>query len=523
MFNKNILYTLIGLNLISGNCILNAQSTTKRTYSLEQDKIETVRNPWISMPTPASIGFSTQSEGNQVSLGLDHQNGDYKLAGQAGQKNALLFDASMFQKVGETFRFYGHFGLNYSHQNERAYYDLIFPTENAYVMGANRKGKYNQYIYDLNFKVATTDLNGWNFGMGIDYKAADLSRILDPRPRVLAAHYQLTPAVTYKLNESNRLGLSAYYRFEKQRMTGITQVNDDTNYKYYFSTGLDNAYINVDFGGFFRIYSDHIVGGDLQYGLTSSDWTWTTSLGISHHDLEMTGSQKRIPGTYSQDIFRATSKVTWQRPHMLHILGVNGSYQDGSNTAFIQDFVQITDEYGHVSEKWVTEYKNKTYTHNNYDLAASYDLYIGNIEAKDYSMKFGVSGSMKHFERKYLLPTSKHEMTNATADAYYGLRLYNKKQHKVWMTLGGGIVTPLDQQMLLVNNNDYAGLVLRANEVYYNLSAYNYKVDVNYSFPISLGTSELIGYIQAMYKQTNSENDDFDYMHASITVGILNF
>ena len=523
MLNKNILYTLAGLTLISGNCVLNAQSTTKGTYSLEKEDIETVQNPWVSMPTPAAIGFSTQSEGNQVSLKIDHQSGDYKLAEDAGQENALMFDASMFQKIGETFRFYGHFGLNYSHQNDRAYYDLIFPTENAYVMGANRKGKYNQYLYDLNFKVATIDLNSWNFGMGIDYKAGDLSRILDPRPRVLAAQYQLTPAVTYKLNESNRFGLSAFYRFEKQRMTNITQVNDDKNYTYYFTTGLDNAYTTVDFGGFFRIYSDHILGADLQYGLTSDNWTWTSSIGMSHHDLKMTGSERRIPGTYTQDKFKAITKVTWESSNMLHAFGADASYRNGSNTAYVQKYVQSTDEYGNVSEKWVTEYKNKTYTHNNYDFSASYDLYLGDVDAKDYSMKFGVSGAMHHFERKYLLPTSKHDMTNTTADAYYSIRLYNKNQHKVWFSVGGGIVTPLDQSMLLVNNNDYAGLVLRANEVYYNLSAYNYKVDLNYSFPISMGSSKLIGYIKAMYKQTNSEDNDLDYLQTSITVGVLNF
>jgi len=523
MLNKNILYTLVSLAVIGGHCTINAQSTAKSGYSLEQDQIETVQNPWNSMPTPAAIGFSTQSEGNQVSLGLDHQSGDYKLSEQAGRNNALLFDASMFQKIGEKFRFYGHFGLNYSHQDDRAYYDLIFPTENAFVMGANRKGKYNQYVYDLNFKVATTDFNGWNFGMGIDYKAADLSRILDPRPRVLAAQYQLTPAVTYQLNESNRLGVSAYYRFEKQRMTGITQVDADTNYTYYFTTGLDNAYTTVDFGGFFRIYSDNIVGLDMQYGFTSQDWTWTSSVGIAHHDLKMTGSERRIPGTYTQDVFRASTNVTWKRPNGLHVFGLKGSYQDGSNTAYIQKYVQTTDDYGNVSEKWVTEYKNKTYTHSNYDVSASYDYFLGDIDNKDYSMKFGISGSMHHFERKYLLPTSKHDMTNATADAYYSLRLYNKNEHRVWFTVGGGIVSPLDQSMLLINNNDYAGLVLRPNETYYNLSAYNYKVDVNYSFPIAVGTSELVGYIKAMYKQTNSEENDLDYMHTSITVGLLNF
>ncbi len=523
MIKRNLIYTLASLTAMFGTQTLLHAQEEYSLQTLEQIQVESVENPWNTLPNAAALGFTTHSEGSHVSMGYIHEGGDYHLAGEAGRKNNLVFDASMYQSVGDLFRFSGHFGLNYSHQNDRAYNDLLYPTENAYLFGAKRKGTYNIYVYDLNFQVATVELNGWNFGLGVDYKAGDLSRILDPRPRVLGAEYQLTPSATYKLNDKHRFGVSAYYRFEKQRLDGIIQVNDDVDYEYFFTTGLDNAYSTVSYGGFFRRYEDNIWGIDLQYGLNSDDWTWVSSVGAAYHDLEMLGAEKRKPGTYDCTDIHAQTMVTLKRDNQMHTVGLQATYLDGANTTYIQDYEQDFDEFGNDSERWVTKYKFVTYKHKNLDLSASYDLFLGDIDEKDYSMKMGLSGAYKKFEREYLLPYSDHEMSTANLDAYFGMRLYNKDNRKLWLTVGGGMVVPMDQTMLLVNNNEYAGLVLRADEAYYNRSAYNYNAELTYSFPIVVGKTAVNAYVKAEYKQTESEDDGFDYMKAALTFGILTF
>ncbi len=522
MIKRTLIYTLASLAVMgSAQTMLYAQEYNIQT--LEQKQIESVENPWNALPNAAALGFSTHSEGSQVAVGFNHEDGDYHLAGEAGRQNGLNFDASMYQSIGELLRFSGHFALNYTHQNDRAYNDMLFPTENAYLFGAKRKGTYNIYTYDLNFKVATVDLNGWNFGFGLDYKAGDLSRILDPRPRVLSAEYQLTPSATYKFNDKHRLGVSAYYKFEKQRLDNIIQTNKDLDYDYFFTTGLDNAYSTVSYGTFFRSYEDNIVGLDMQYGLSASQWNWVTSVGAAFHNLAMVGEEKRKPGTYDCTDIHVQTAVTLKRSNQLHSFGVQATYLDGANTAYVQDYEQVFDEHGNSSEEWITQYKFVTYKHKNIDVSAKYDLYLGDVNQKDYSMQMGLSGAYKKFKREYILPYSEHEMSAANVDAYFGTRLYNKNNRKLWLTVGSGLVLPIDQTMSLFNDNEYSDLVLRADEAHYNRFAYNYNAELTYSFPLVVGKTALNAYVKAEYKQLVSEDSAFDRTRAALTFGILTF
>lgn len=78
----------------------------------------------------------------------------------------------------------------------------------------------------------------------------DLSRLRDPRSRVMLADYAIIPSMTsHGFQRWHALGLDFYYRFPgNNSLDNITTVQREKQFEYYLFEGLENYWMTTELG-----------------------------------------------------------------------------------------------------------------------------------------------------------------------------------------------------------------------------------------------------------------------------------
>ena len=303
-------------------------------------------------------------------------------------------------------------------------------------------GSYDTQNFDCTAAISTIPipLSGESmdremaFGIKLDYKVGDLSRLRDPRSRSELLDYKLTPAATFTFGY-HTLGVSGYYNRRKEKIPNITTVQTDPNLMYYTMSGMENANgIVGGYSGFTREWVNHQFGAELNYGYQHDGLNSLTSVSISRGQEDAWGQYKYEPGQYTSYIYKVASHNRIKSGALLHHLDLDMDFTQGYADEYRQQLIQEKDaQKGYTSYRYETQIEyQKRYQVKTTN--ASFHYQVSVIDGPAIDSYAGLRFSMQHASNKHLLPLSDFQYDHFNVQVEAGKAFFNKQ---LWIDLSG--------------------------------------------------------------------------------------
>ncbi len=189
------IYILISAALFSTVNIAEAQKKdtlpVPSPVPLKVREFQIVKQQWNITENSAGMGINKVSTGSLTTMGISRQVGDLHRAQEGNALNGLEFKTDRFDRFNDKLFLKGTFSFNLDKEYNRAWSD-VFHTYNSspYIFGSSVKGTYETQTFRLTFMLFTARTGRFNYGVGLDYKVADMSRQRDPRSRSYLLDYK---------------------------------------------------------------------------------------------------------------------------------------------------------------------------------------------------------------------------------------------------------------------------------------------------------------------------------------------
>jgi len=532
MLNKHIINIL--LLLIVAN--ISAQST----YHPEQHELLYLTNHWLSTKNAAGLSVSDfQAHGNSE-ISYNDAKGDLHRAQEGDRVSGLKFNSERFDKINEKWLTWGSLEFQMNSEDNRAWSDVMNTyNNNPYIFGDSVKGSYDLQYFDLHAKISHKINKRFAIGLGLDYYAADMSRQRDARTRTYVANYGASPSLIYQISQNQAFGLTAGFRFEKEKMPGVITVQANPNIDYYFMLGNENAYALLDgYIGFDRQFVSSVYSGSIQYLVKNKKINWLTEIGISSKLQQTLGSERESPGLYQSSAINLASRFNTKIDDKLLHIGLNGFFNSGSADEYLQERVEIRDTAnGSVSFKWNTLYAYKgRYSTDSYQLDFQANIRKLLNHGSDYSWTAGVDGQFNGFSNIYQLPYSAYENQRLRVGLNGSLRVYNKNNHKVTIMANGGYSFSVNDIIQLnsiastvpgMGSTNFekatykiAREVLIPDMLFYKSNITDVRTNARYSFPIKAKKIFFTGQLSA-YIGVKQGGNSGTWTSAGISFGLI--
>ncbi len=529
-------HIILILSLLAFTLILRAQSPLQ----MEEYELNVLLHSWTQTQNAAGLGLSTIKAEGITELGYNQNAGDYHRAQEGNARNGIDFYSERFDQIGKNLVSWGSFNFKMDREKNRKWSDVMNTyNNNPYIFGSNVAGDYDRQLFDFHAKVGTRLPGKFNFGLGIDYKVADFSRLRDPRSRIFFADYAAIPGITFKLNEKNVIGLNLSVRYQKEQLPNITTVQDDPNLKYYSFFGMENADgIIAGYNSFERQFVSNFYGFDVQYAYKNDRIKFLLNAGTFIQNQDIFENLKQSPGSFHSINFKGNAVLNILLNRLLLNTSLVGNLKKGAADENLQELITVRDTAtGIASQQWVTlhTYKNR-FINNTSD--AQFDLNIRNIntEKNDFSWIAGVNAGIMSFQNRYNLPLSEMNIHRGNAGIYGHYRILNMKNHRITLdaainyefgfdnllTLGeNSLVLPTQGASTFVEGTyEVATKVILPDFNFYNSSATKYNLETKYSFPLHFKKLNMIGYTKVFYEQTRSTSIG-NWTSTGVSIGII--
>lgn len=476
---------------VSASAQENGSPADGNPISAERRVLEEDAHTWLLTRNAAGLSLYDMSESSVARIGAERSVGKLHLAQEGNSVNTVYFGSDRYSSLGDYLRLYGSFDMKLERENDRAWSDVVDTYNgNPYIYGSGRKGEYEYLEYRLKAKLSSVELGRFTYGIALDYKVADLSRMLDPRPRNVMADYSLIPSATFRVSGKSRIGADVYYRFNKSKLKSIKTVEDDS-YLYYDYQGMENV-ISVSTSTFKRQFIGKHWGYDLQYSLNTGRVNWLTSFGYDARKDEIKDHQHASPGQYKAETYSLTSALRVTAAGGMHSVTFNGSYRDGNADAYTQEYVSETSATGVTSSYYVTVYSALALRNYTTDLSLRYRFYSIN-DAGDYSWYLGGGTTYYCFHEQYLLPYSSRRMGTYGITVEGGMDFVKKGEHRFSgeAALQGNLRGK--NEISLYSSTVISENVLLPDMDYFKSKKAGGQLKLNYTFPIQTRKSKLRG------------------------------
>lgn len=525
MMKKYIYKSILCISLCTGGALL-AQSgdSIKSPSTLKERELQILNQQWGFTPNAAGMGMDVVNSGSLTTLGVKRSVGDYHRAQEGSAYNTLNFSTDRYDKFSDNLYMKGSFSFSLDKEFERSWSD-VFNTYNSnpYIYGSSVKGNYETQKFALNFRLFTANKGKFNYGFELDYNVADMARQRDPRSRSYLLDYTLAPGITYSINKNNVVGINLSYRFEKEKMPGLSTIQTDPNLKYYDFKGLEHVVGTIGgYKGFERQFLSDKYGVAAQYNYKRDGLKWLTSVGFEWQWQETLGNKKQSPGSYNSYIYKLVSDLTIDKKSYIHNLKLTATMVDGGADEYIQEQESYRDPVtGITTETWVTKYTFKNrFVVRTYDAQASYDIYAKKASNNSYKWSAGVVASYNEFSNKFYLPSSDYNVSKLFGGVRGMVSLYSTKGRDLdvnFRAIGG---YPVTTDLNLSRDNEYTNSVLRPDLEYHKLKTFDVGGDVRYTFPVKFGKSTFFGYAK-IYAGNIFATDGFNWFSAGVSIGLL--
>ncbi len=497
-----------------------AQTMTAEKYQLADE-----RQLWNESQNAAGLAHDMRDSSDNRGVAyfdLSHNSGTYHRVQEGNQQNLLRFFTERYQKIGRYLYGYGSFDFDMGRTKQRAWSDVLRTyNSNPFISGSSVFGKYDHQNFTLNAKLASVRLGNFNYGAALYYKVGDLSRLRDPRSRIRLADYQITPSVTYTFgktteNTQHTLGVAAWYHRYKEKLAGLTTVQDAPDLKYYEMSGLEYARGTAGgYSSYWREYVNHLFGGELSYAIKGDGLHSVNTVTLQHGSEYIYGQYQYEPGHWYTNNYGFKTRNRIGRGNTLHAIDAHVNYEEGYADQYNQELITVR-EGAYTTQYW----KNKMTYHKRYQLkkldwGLHYRLsFIDDDAVAGYA---GLIYDMQSVSNKHLLATSqlKYSASQFTLEGGYGFlakRLWVKAyamyhlKHKTDLALSNA-------------TTDYAVGVLIPDMEYYQANYWKGHLEVMYQQPLTIKGSKTLWFVKLYGSYLRTDNS-LDSKSAGISVGL---
>ncbi len=474
---------------------------------------------WRLTNNAAGLGLDSAQNRGYALFNAEHWNGDYTRVQEGTQQNQLRFETERYQTVGKYLHAYGHFDFDYGRTKNRAWADVMRPyNANPFISGSSISGKYDSQDFNFTAALGTVELNGWRYGLRLDYNVGDLSRLRDPRSRSQLLDYKLSPAVTYSFGQQT-VGLSGFYHRRKEKITGVTTVQQNATMKYYLMSGLEHAEGTVGgYSSFSREWVDHRFGAELSYAEKTSARHSLLALSISRGEEYAYGQYKYEPGRYVHYQYGAKTLDRFYMGNTIHQLDLQVDYEQAYADEYRQELLQEKDaQTGYTSYSYRTQivYK-KRYQMNQLHADLRYRIHF--TQQQEEQAYAGIHAALNSAKNKHLLPASEMSHGGMQLMAEGGMSLGSG----FWVdAAAGGFFAKTPNLSLADATTDYATGVLLPDMNYYEANYWHGRLQLTYEFPLTIKGETSRWFVRA-YGDYLRTNNSLDAKMLGLSVGLFN-
>ncbi len=477
---------------------------------------------WRTTKNAAGLSLDSMVNRGWAAFTIEHNSGSYHRVQEGSQKNRLRFQTERYQKIGRFLVGYGQFAFDMDRTKNRAWADVYRPYDaNPYYPGSNVVGKYDQQSFDFTGALGSVGLSNWRFGLRLDYKVGDLSRLRDPRSRSELLDYQLTPSATFSLGQHS-LGLAPYYHRRKEKMPTLTTVQNDPNLSYYEMRGLEQCIGAIGaYKSFNRQWVDHRLGFQFSYAYHHQNLHSLNTIGFERGEEDILENEKREPAHYGSSTFSLSSLNRIHQATKLHEIDLNISYQQAYGDEYTQQRIQETDpSTGVVSYRHITLITyNKRYQMKQLKGGIRYRMNF--IDMQQTTAYIGARFCLQNTYQKRILPTSTFDNKQSDIIIESGKTLLKRK---LWIDLSCRyhFAGTKDRDLSLAEPTSiYAQQVLFPDMEYYKADYWRGHLQLTYQFPLRIKGTETHWFIRA-YGDYLKTNNSLDGKCAGLTIGLYN-
>lgn len=490
--------------LLTALFTINCSLITSNAQGIAQYRYEDATQLWRLTDNAAGLSLDSAKNRGIAYFDLQHREGDYRRVQEGGQKNQLEFYTERYQRINSILVGYGSFRFDMDRTKDRAWCDVMRPyNSNPFFSGSNISGKYDTQQFDLTAAVGTIQMWGISAGLRLDYKVSDLSRLRDPRSRSELLDYKLTPSLAYT-SEPHTIGLSGHYNRRKEKIPGMTTVQQDPNLKYYLMSGMEHASGTTGgYGGFSREWVDHRFGAALNYGYNSGAVKSLNTVSIERGSEDVLGQYKYEPGHYVSYRYGIESRNRLNTGKVLHQIDLAVSYEQAYADEYRQQLVQERDaEKGYTSYRYETliEFKKRYQvkclaTNLHYRLSWLSAPVSNTASTTSVSGYLGIKGALNQASNKHLLPTSSLEYTHFDLTAEGGKSLF---KDRLWIDAEASYHISQKADLQLADaTTEYAVQVLLPDMQYYDANYWRGHLQVTYQFPLNIKGTRANWFVRA--------------------------
>lgn len=475
---------------------------------------------WRHTNSASGLTIDSLEDRGFAEFDFRHHSGSYHRVQEGRQTNTLAFRTESYRHIGRYLYGYGSFVFDNGRTKDRAWSDNMRTYfSNPFITGSAVKARYDFQDFDLSMRVGTIDFSGWRYGIGLDYKVGDMSRLRDPRSRARVLDYRIGPSVS-KTMGAHTLGLTGWYHRYKEKIPSITTIQSQANLYYYQMTGLEAVTGTIGgYSGFGREYVDHEFGAEVQYGYKSEGFSSVSAMSLARGSEDIWEQYERQPAHFYEYLYRIQSHNRIHRSSLIHHIDLDARYRQAYADEYRPLLVVTTDSvHGYNSYRYDNQFTyRKRYQLKALDLDLGYRIdFVEGGAVKNYT---GLGARLTDIRQKHLLPTSTFDLRTIDLRAYYAHALLSNR--RLWLRADVDYHIADKALMNLGNTSTvYATEVLLRDMDYYAANCLTVGLSAKYEFPLHIKGYHNLAYIKA-YGQTHQAQRSMSATTAGFSLGIF--
>lgn len=273
-----------------------------------------------------------------------------------------------------------------------------------YIVADTNLSQWLKQHYDLRFKVATVQSSNFSFGLEGIYNASIGAKQRDVRTKNQLYLLQLKPGMTYSINKSHHIGLSADF-FSLKEESRNSNVNTYIDQKYYELYGLGTAVESIGSGRTTN-YTGYNFGGGIQYNYKGDiNLMVEGTYDNKKEDVQVSFSTPKPDAMVDDTRIRGKITLFTTKSDLTHYFSGSFSNRLIDGTQHLTQFNNAIDQ-----RKWVIVSSSIRSKYKTTNINTQYDLI--KERSDEYSWKAGLGVSYTSVNDAYLLPHSYKKAKN---------------------------------------------------------------------------------------------------------------
>jgi len=475
----------------------------------------------LKSENPAFLQLDSLIDRGSSTFSLLQKDGSYHLVQDGDKTKSISVSSQGIKKAGNYIAARGNFNFNQGRIYNKAWNDF-YRSEHSdpYIAGSSVSGEYASQDISLTADLATIKLKNFTYGIRVDYNVGDLSRLKDPRSRVSLADYFITPGVTYSFG-NNTLGVSGKYRRRKERLLGLSTVDADASFMYYQMTGLEHTNaIQGGHKGFGREFVDNEFSAQMSYGYKTENFETLNEISVATAEENVYENYKYEPGTYFWKEYKLASFNRIKTEKLYHVFDFNVNFKPAFADQYKSQLKTSKDPETGIESKYYEKLITYGKRYETSEIVAGLHykaLWYNDLCSKAY---LGAIFNYSYNKDEYHLPESYLEEGGFYAGAEFGISVFQKNGHSLFIDTKGGYYSKLKSVLFLDDfSTDYAVEVLIPNMEYYGASFVKGNLSITYQFPVSIKGSKLLWFVktEGSYLSSNKSTDAYS---AGLSIGV---